>query len=952
LTINDSTKILAIISIASIVAACGSGGDGGSTPAPPAVNRAPVVDAGTDASIDSVAESLATNGTVSDDGLPMGSILTTVWSVQSGPGGATFADQSAVDTTVTFAESGTYILQLSANDSELQSTDTLTVVIGAATTPVADAGGPYSAIQGTSAQLDASGSTDPNDDITIYEWDLDGDGVFDDASGINAAYVTAAPGVYTIGLRVTDGDGNSDTVTTTVTVTNAAPSANSQSVSTNQDTSLGIVLQASDPGSDPLSFSITASPQNGALSGEAPNVTYAPDAGFSGTDSFTFTASDGDLDSSEATVTISVVASSGLVAHWTKDEGSGTLVLDASGNGNVGMLVNNPSWTVGRIDGALDFDGLDDHVQVADRTNLDIASDLTIAAWIFPRTLGTNDQGRIVDKASHDGTGGYVFRLNSANRIGFQQSGVVAGVDSGDNAISLNAWNHVTAVVESGTLVTLYVDGAFVGSGTLSSPITANNKSLRIGIRHDGGQAFDGIIDDLRVYERAIPVSEINELYALGSDKFDIDDRIQTTLDLEVRDTPATNGTLLGTQLLDALGTIIAGPVAADGFNWWRVNYDSGPDGWSIEDWLEQPASSGYYPVPDSSGGWRSLVTINATPSAAQKTGIRETAGIDWDLLESAWNFSETVGPGSTVLVIRRGWIAGEWGSTAKYNVASVTKSLTSLAVAKLMDLSDAGSFTRSIGLESLASEFLPQAFGDSDPLKNDIKIKHLLTMSPGIRPADPDLLTMTERLTYPMDAPPESEWVYSSLPPNLLSMILQAVAGQSFGDFFNAEISSAIGATQLNWETIDGGYTKGAAGALVGARDLARIAYLTLRGGIWDSGAGPRQIVSQSRVNTMTQWAPFLANTSFRESPGSPFPLPADSPNHYGYLWWTNRTQIALGGQVPTDAYYMHGFRDNLAVVIPSEDLIVIRMANSGPATDTTFRSQFMSLVMSSLVN
>jgi hypothetical protein len=47
-----------------------------------------------------------------------------------------------------------------------------------------------------------------------------------------------------------------------------------------------------------------------------------------------------------------------------------------------------------------------------------------------------------------------------------------------------------------------------------------------------------------------------------------------------------------------------------------------------------------------------------------------------------------------------------------------------------------------------------------------------------------------------------------------------------------------------------------------------------------------------------------------------------------------------------------MHGFRDNLAVVIPSEDLIVIRMANSGPATDTTFRSQFMSLVMSSLVN
>ena len=182
--------------------------------------------------------------------------------------------------------------------------------------------------------------------------------------------------------------------------------------------------------------------------------------------------------------------------------------------------------------------------------------------------------------------------------------------------------------------------------------------------------------------------------------------------------------------------------------------------------------------------------------------------------------------------------------------------------------------------------------------------------------------------------------------------MILEPIAGKSFGDFFNSEISSAIGASQLNWETIDGGFTKGAAGASVGARDLARIAYLTLKGGTWDSGGGPRQIITQSRVDTITQWAPFLANTSFRESPGSPFPLPADSPNHYGYLWWTNRTQVALGGQVPTDAYYMHGFRDNLAIVVPSEDLIVIRMANSGPATDITFRSQFMSLVMSSLVN
>ena len=149
----------------------------------------------------------------------------------------------------------------------------------------------------------------------------------------------------------------------------------------------------------------------------------------------------------------------------------------------------------------------------------------------------------------------------------------------------------------------------------------------------------------------------------------------------------------------------------------------------------------------------------------------------------------------------------------------------------------------------------------------------------------------------------------------NLLSMIIQNVTGRSYGDFFNADIASVIGVAPLSWEDIPGGFTKGAAGASVGARDLARIAYLTLQNGVWDSGSGAKQIVTAANLEKATQWAPFLANSEFRESPGSPFPLPADAPNHYGYLWWTNRTQIALGSDIPTDAYYMHGFRDNLAI-------------------------------------
>jgi pectate lyase len=63
-------------------------------------------------------------------------------------------------------------------------------------------------------------------------------------------------------------------------------------------------------------------------------------------------------------------------------------------------------------------------------------------------------------------------------------------------------------------------------------------------------------------------------------------DRIHTTASVDVRCTPSASGILLGTQPDGSHGTIIDGPIAADGFIWWRVDYDDGPDGWSVEDFL------------------------------------------------------------------------------------------------------------------------------------------------------------------------------------------------------------------------------------------------------------------------------------------------------------------------------------------------------------------------------
>ncbi len=159
--------------------------------------------------------------------------------------------------------------------------------------------------------------------ITLVGDDVDGDALTYGASGgpsngtltgIGAERVyTPDPGfvgVDTFAYQVSDNGGATWSAASTVTITvenvNEAPSADDQSVSLDEDTSLAITLTGSDPDGDALSFSVTGGPSNGSLSGSAPNLTYTPDANFNGADSFTFVANDGEFDSNTATVSITV----------------------------------------------------------------------------------------------------------------------------------------------------------------------------------------------------------------------------------------------------------------------------------------------------------------------------------------------------------------------------------------------------------------------------------------------------------------------------------------------------------------------------------------------------------------------------------------------------------------------------------------------------------------------
>ena len=80
--------------------------------------------------------------------------------------------------------------------------------------------------------------------------------------------------------------------------------------------------------------------------------------------------------------TSSAMAQTGPRAAWAFEEAAGTSAADSTGNGHTGALQGSPTWTTGRVGGALSFDGVNDRVEVADADDLDLTTSLTLSAWI------------------------------------------------------------------------------------------------------------------------------------------------------------------------------------------------------------------------------------------------------------------------------------------------------------------------------------------------------------------------------------------------------------------------------------------------------------------------------------------------------------------------------------------------------------------------------------------
>ena len=201
-------------------------------------NQTPSVDAGADDTIDP--SNYATlDGTISDDGLPdPPASLTTTWTKQAGPGTVTFGDSSAVDTTAGFSQEGTYVLRLTADDSEKTDYDEVTIRVKQNSAPTVDAGSNDECTLPSGVTLDGTVSDDglpasPGSVTTTWSKDSGpGTVTFGDASAVDTTAGFSVEGTYVLKLEADDGTAtNSDTVQIVVNPqpSNTAPTADAGS---------------------------------------------------------------------------------------------------------------------------------------------------------------------------------------------------------------------------------------------------------------------------------------------------------------------------------------------------------------------------------------------------------------------------------------------------------------------------------------------------------------------------------------------------------------------------------------------------------------------------------------------------------------------------------------------------------------------------------------------------
>ena len=198
------------------------------------------------------------------------------------------------------------------------------------------------------------------------------------------------------------------------------------------------------------------------------------------------------------------------MAAYGFDLGTGTTVADQSGNNNTGTLANT-AWAgagAGKFGNALSFNGTSSAVTIADSNSLDLTGGMTLEAWVKPAVTMSAYRTVVVKEQP----GNLVYGLYANSDTNRPEAQVTVGGSpkplAGTTQLPAGSWSHLAATYD-GTTERLYLNGTQISTLAISGSILTSTGNLKIGGNSIWGEWFNGLIDEVRVYNRALSAAEI-----------------------------------------------------------------------------------------------------------------------------------------------------------------------------------------------------------------------------------------------------------------------------------------------------------------------------------------------------------------------------------------------------------------------------------------------------------
>ena len=319
---------------------------------------------------------------------------------------------------------------------------------------------------------------------------------------------------------------------------------------------------------------------------------------------------------------------------------------------------------------------------------------------------------------------------------------------------------------------------------------------------------------------------------------------------------------------------------------------------------------------------------------------IRRVAGMDPEKLDLFMEKEYFVRGGDSwsIVVIRHGYLVKELYTfnvslSNRFDIWSGTKSFAGTAWGLLFEESRRCKIQnrKPVDLESYAYEYIPEGYPLTDIRKEKIKIKHLLSMTSGIPGESMGVIGMTAatgeghfefalgkcpnrygKWVDKLAAEPGTKWDYCDAGVSHLALAFKNITDIEISEYMNERILEPIGIENCSWD-VEGGsgflgpHANVHTGIHISARELARFGYLMLNKGKWEG----EELVPEWWIDTATKSCQDL------------------NPD-YGYTWWVN-TKGTCWPYLPRDTFALMGYRSNKCYIIPSLDLVVVRLG-SGP--------------------